>query len=196
MDRKKLLAYKTAEAIKWLRDQIDNIQTKNEVSILKDHKPNLVSVFPKNSFATVGRLWMFIYDPITKKKLPYWDRFPLVLVLKMSKNSILGLNFHYLPLRLRFLLFDKLVRKTININNQKKIVLTPKMIRDQVVFYKECIPCIKRYRFRNIRSKILFIPDDQWIKTLALPTQRFRKSSPIAVWNQSRRKITDVRVKK
>ena len=54
---------------------------------------------------SAGRLSMFIYDPKTKDKLPYYDMFPLVLPLDVIPGGFIGVNFHYLPpaLRLRFL---------------------------------------------------------------------------------------------
>ncbi len=42
-----------------------------------------------------GRLNMFFYDPKGKKKLPYYDTFPLVLPLESIRGGFLGMNFHY-----------------------------------------------------------------------------------------------------
>ena len=54
---------------------------------------------------SAGRLNMFLYNPKTKKRLPYYDVFPLVLPLDTIPGGFIGCNFHYLPpaLRLRFL---------------------------------------------------------------------------------------------
>ena len=40
-----------------------------------------------------SRLNMFFYDPKLKKKLPYYDTFPLVLPLENYSDGFLGLNF-------------------------------------------------------------------------------------------------------
>src|SRR6056300_1120010 len=55
---------------------------------------------------STGRLNLFFYDPKTKKKLPYYDTFPLVLPLEPIKGGFLGMNFHYLPPLLRFRLLQ------------------------------------------------------------------------------------------
>ena len=39
-----------------------------------------------------GRLNMFIYDPKLKKKLPYYDTFPLVLPLENYNDGFLGIK--------------------------------------------------------------------------------------------------------
>ena len=40
---------------------------------------------------------MFVYDPKTKAKLPFYDTFPLVLPIDTFRGGFIGLNFHYLP---------------------------------------------------------------------------------------------------
>ena len=50
-----------------------------------------------NSRPSAGRLNMYFYDPKTKKKLPYYDTFPLVLPVDTFRGGFVGLNFHYLP---------------------------------------------------------------------------------------------------
>ena len=48
-----------------------------------------------NGRPSVGRLNMYFYDPKTKKKLPYYDTFPLVLPVDTFRGGFVGLNFHY-----------------------------------------------------------------------------------------------------
>ena len=58
-----------------------------------------------------GRLYMFNYrNPIAKQSLPYYDMYPVVLVInhRPSKNYFQGLNFHYLPPKFRAELLDEL----------------------------------------------------------------------------------------
>jgi len=56
----------------------------------------------------IGGLMFFIYDPKTKDKLPYWDRFPLVIPINLYPDGFLGLNLHYLPYYQRQLLLATL----------------------------------------------------------------------------------------
>ena len=57
---------------------------------------------------SAGRMSMFVYDPKTKQKLPFYDTFPLVLPIDVIRGGFIGLNFHYLPYGLRFKLLEQL----------------------------------------------------------------------------------------
>ena len=82
---------KQGDALKsqsWYRSQISNLTDKITAGrLLRSGK--------MNQKPSAGRLNMFIYDPKTKNRLPYYDVFPLVLPLEPIKGGFLGLNFHY-----------------------------------------------------------------------------------------------------
>jgi hypothetical protein len=40
----------------------------------------------------VGSMQMFFYDPKTKETLPYYDTFPLVVVVGPAEGGFYGLN--------------------------------------------------------------------------------------------------------
>ena len=56
-----------------------------------------------------GKMYMFFYDPKTKDKLKYYDRFPLVIPFRVIRGGFLGLNLHYLPIKYRIAFLDKLL---------------------------------------------------------------------------------------
>ena len=58
----------------WYRDKIKEFGTPKTLDLIRDGKQASSPFF--------GRLNMFIYDPKLKKKLPYYDTFPLVLPLE------------------------------------------------------------------------------------------------------------------
>ena len=57
---------------------------------------------------------MFFYDPKIKRKLPYYDRFPLVLPIETYSNGFLGINFHYLSIPMRIRLLDRIMKFSNN----------------------------------------------------------------------------------
>jgi len=75
---------------------------------------------------SVGRLNLFFYDPKTKDRLPYYDRFPLVLPLETIKGGFMGLNFHYLPPVLRLKLLEEMsqwsVKNDLSKNNRFELI--------------------------------------------------------------------------
>ena len=56
---------------------------------------------------------MYFYDPKTKDTLPYYDRFPLTIMVGPAPKGFYGLNLHYLPLDIRARFLDSLL-DTIN----------------------------------------------------------------------------------
>ena len=134
---------------------------------------------------SAGRLNMFFYDPKTKKKLPYYDTFPLVLPLETIKGGFLGMNFHYLPPILRFRLLESVHSKfatRVELNKNNKFDVSYNRIKN-VPFVK---PTIKKYLYGYVRSNFLRIDVDEAALAVYLPVQQFKKRSDSYVWGQSR----------
>ena len=103
----------------WYRDKIKEFGTPGAQDLLRDGK--------RANRPFYGKLNMFFYDPKFKKKLPYYDTFPLVLPLETYNDGFLGINMHYLPIPLRIKLLDKLVDYT---NSEKFEETTTRMVVD------------------------------------------------------------------
>ena len=133
-----------------------------------------------------GRLYQFFYDPKGKAEMPYYDRFPLVLILEKYDDGFLGLNLHYLPIKYRVAFLDKLLNYAIldDEDNPTRLRITYDILTASRRF-KEFRPCIKRYLFSQIRSKILTIEPQEWEVAIFLPTQLFKGAKPQKVWQES-----------
>ena len=81
---------------------------------LKDENANTVSKQRSVAFnylfnnakddVTVGKFYLFEYDPKTKLQLARWDRYPLVLVTNIYEDGFMGANFHYTTKKHRMIL--------------------------------------------------------------------------------------------
>jgi hypothetical protein len=133
-----------------------------------------------------GRLYQFFYDPKGKADMPYYDRFPLVLILEKYDDGFLGLNLHYLPIKYRVAFLDKLLNYAIldDEDNPTRLRITYDILTASRRF-REFRPCIKRYLFGQIRSKILTIEPQEWEVAIFLPTQLFKGAKPQKVWQES-----------
>ena len=163
----------------WYRDKIREFGTPKTLDLIRDGKQAARPFF--------GRLNMFIYDPKLKKKLPYYDTFPLVLPLENYNDGFLGINFHYLPIPLRVRLLDRVVdfsnntkfdestRLNVSYQNLKSI----RLIR----------PTIKRYLAGKVKSRFRRIDADEFIVATLLPVARFKKGSQSEVYRDSRKMI-------
>jgi hypothetical protein len=55
--------------------------------------------------------------------------------------------------------------------------------------FKEFRPCIKRYLYNHLKSRILTIHPEEWEVASLLPLQQFKKAKPLRVWKESVQEI-------
>lgn len=134
----------------------------------------------------MGGLYYFYYDPKTKNDLPYYDRFPLVMPLKRDSDGFIGLNFHYLPLRYRINFMRKLMPLALyNEDDEIRRIRVTYPILNASSRFKEFRPCIKKYLYNHIKSRILSVEPQEWDIALHLPIHQFRKAPVKDVWQES-----------
>ena len=163
----------------WYKDKIKEFGTPKSLDLIRDGKQATRPFF--------GRLNMFFYDPKLKKKLPYYDRFPLVLPLENYNDGFLGINLHYLPIPLRMKLLDRLVDFS---NNTKFDESTRLNVGYQNLKRVRLIkPTIKRYLAGKVKSRFRRVDADEFTVATLLPVQRFKKGSQSEVYKDSRKMI-------
>ena len=138
----------------------------------------------------IGRMYHFFYDPKHKKTLPYYDRFPLIFPFKRVRGGFLGINLHYLPLRLRAKLMDELY--TLSRDNrydENTRLRISYNILNGAAKYKYFKPCVKHYFAPHVKSRFLEVYAAEWDIALFLPTERFVGANKRAVHADSRKMI-------
>ena len=134
-----------------------------------------------------GRLNMFFYDPKFKKTLPYYDTFPLVLPLEPYSDGFLGINLHYLPMKLRLQLLDRLVDYSNNTKFDESTILDVDYSKLKNVNLIK--PTLKRYLAGRVKTDFRRIDADEFMVAALLPVQRFKKGSASEVYSDSRKMI-------
>ena len=150
------------------------------------------SNYEKKQLFSVGDVFMYHYDAKTKDKLPYWDKFPLCVVIKVYKDGWLGLNLHYLPPNIRLPFMNKLIALASVSQSGANNRIRMKISYDILVNSQRLsayVPCVKRYLVGYVRSKMLRIFPHEWSLVVALPFEAFTKASKQKVWADSRKKI-------
>ena len=160
----------------WYREKIKEFGTPGALDLIRDGK--------RDNKPFYGKLNMFVYDPKWKKKLPYYDTFPLVLPLENYPDGFLGINMHYLPISLRVRLLDRLV----DFSNNTKFDESTRLVVDysKLKNIKLIKPTIHRYISGQMKSQIRRIDADEFTIATRLPVQRFKKQSAGAVWSESK----------
>ena len=163
----------------WYRDKIKEFGTPKALDLIRDGKQAARPFF--------GRLNMFFYDPKLKKKLPYYDTFPLVLPLENYSDGFLGLNFHYLPIPLRMKLLDRVVDFSNNTKFDESTILDVdyKAVRRIRLIQ----PTLKRYLAGKVKSRFRRIDADEFTIATILPVARFSKASAATVHRDSRKML-------
>ena len=138
----------------------------------------------------VGKMYMYFYDPKHKETLPYYDRFPLIVMVGPAPKGFMGLNLHYLPLAIRAKFLDALLD---TINNERydestRFRLSYEMLK-RASKLKAFRPCLKRYLSSHVRSRLAMVPAPEWEIATFLPTADFEKASSSEVYKDSKRKM-------
>ena len=127
-------------------------------------------------FAVQGHMYLFEYKA-QSKYLPYWDKFPLVYVIKSDPKEFFGANLHYMTPKKRILAIRDLMNGRINL---------PKA-------------CFHKYLKSNIDGLLLDLSAEEWDTAILLPVEDFvitRKSSEYTfskeeVWSETNEKFYD-----
>lgn len=137
-----------------------------------------------------GDMVMFFYDAKTKDKLPYWDRFPLVILVEGADKGFYGLNLHYLPPVLRAKLLDALLDITTNkkYDETTRFKVSYDLLKSASKF-KHFKPCFKRYLLNGVQSKFSKVLAPEWEIASFLPTAQWQKAQANEVYKQSRKII-------
>ena len=128
-------------------DKYKNDEKADRVGIAKEQDQNEL-----RKFVVEGHLYMFEYKA-KMKWLPYYDRFPLVYVIKSTKEEFWGANLHYLPIKKRILCIKKLMEGKIDI---------PKV-------------CFHKYISDHVQGLYIDLASAEWDTAILLPTEDFVK---------------------
>ena len=166
------------DKIKGLKGTVKNrFSSTNAAKFYRESEKINDAVFKRR--VSLGDLFCYYYNPKYRKTLPYYDMFPMIMLLSAEKETFLGINFHYLRPKWRAILLD---RVTAKIGGG-----LPKWSKLRNI--KQIAPTIKRYRFDHIMRKVIPIEEDEQEIAIFLPTERFKKSGKANVWSDSERKF-------
>jgi hypothetical protein len=121
------------------QEKFDSIGT----LVNQDKNINRRVIFP-------GHLCFFEYKAETENLL-YYDKYPLVYILKTEGGAFYGANLHYLEPKKRLIVINKLSEGHIDI---------PKVI-------------IHKYLYKRCKSLFLDLAKQEWVTASALPVEDF-----------------------
>jgi hypothetical protein len=171
-------------ATRWLANNLSKIKTTmNQKSFIDSSR----TVTQKNMLP--GKMFFFGYSPKTKETLNFWDEFPITVVICPKRGGFLGLNLHYLPPAKRSVFLNKLIEKADDpkyISNPKARMLITYGLLKYASSLKDFKPCIKRYYYKNVMTKVVLIEPVEWKTVPFFPLDRFKGASRNDVWRLTR----------
>ena len=171
---------------RWFHDKVKGLkgELRNKFSATnpnKFYRESEIKINPAifHKRASLGELYCYHYNPKYRDILPYYDRFPMIMLIGADQDTFTGLNFHYLQPKFRAILLDRVHAKIGGgIINWKKIAKI-----------REIEPTVKRYRFDHIRKKVIPIEEKEQEIAIFLPLERFKKAARTKVWADSKRRF-------
>lgn len=173
---------RTKQSREWFMQKVKTLKGIDRNALMKEQP---VTLKDRHS---IGDMIHFFYQPKHRETLPYYDSFPLVIVIGPAEGGFLGLNLHYLPpfLRAKFLdaLLDTLSDSRYDEATRFKITYDMLKRTQKMKYFK---PCIKHYLYSQLASRLAKIHPPEYEIAVFLPTQDFQKKSQREVWAESRR---------
>tara|TARA_X000001036_G_scaffold437914_1_gene484412 strand:- start:1193 stop:1759 length:567 start_codon:yes stop_codon:yes gene_type:complete len=166
-------------ALEWFRTNIRRIfDRRNDESVYLDGT--------KVGRIIEGNMYMMFYDAKTKDKLPFWDRFPLIIPFdtRTVEDGFYAINLHYIPPMLRQSLLEELYKYPTN----EGVNLDYQYFRS-ISRLSPAIPCVKRYLFSRIKRVPLQVAKEYWDVAAMLPTGDFGGVNKNTVYSVSRKQI-------
>jgi len=151
-EKKSLSWYRSAvksEASTYRKDlsKFNRDEKRDNIDPIEEQDQNMLRRYPVS-----GHLYMFEYKA-KMRWLPYYDRFPLVYVLKSTKDEFWGANLHYM-------------------NPKRRIICTQKLIDGRIDIPKKCF---HKYIHDHVDGLYLDLALVEWDTAILLPTEDFVK---------------------
>jgi len=177
---------RTKEAQDWFRKRVRTINRVNRLDLMDAEELKLVN----RQNPLIGSMNMFFYDPKHKDTLPYYDRFPLAIIVGPAEKGFYGLNLHYLPNTLRAKLLDALLENTTNTkyDESTRFQISYEMLM-KASKTKYFAPCFKHYLTQHVKSRLARVSAPEWEIATFLPTASWSGANSSQIYRDSRNKI-------
>ena len=170
---------RTDQSRDWFQKNVTKLQV-NRQAILADSR------LKRTATNIRGNMYMYFYDPKHKLTLPYYDRFPLTIMVDGAKGGFYGLNLHYLNYNTRAKFLDDLMAFGPALPNESsRLTKLRYNLLSGVQKFKEFKPCFKHYLGEHVKSQFSLVPMTDWEIAIFLPVEQFKKKSKTSVWNES-----------
>lgn len=191
------------DAREWFRNRAQEMTHVTARRILREEERDRFS----DGMPDFGRMYLYVYDPKFKDDktvLPYYDHYPVCIPLQPKPGKtkdgrpcagFLGLNMHYLPLKIRAALMDAMYPRIRHpgerrYDQQSYLNVNYEILKGLAgLASKYFTPALKHYLFPHLRSRIMKIYPVEWDIALFLPIAQWSGATEKMVWQDAERII-------
>lgn len=154
-EKVKTLSSGQKKSIKWYRSAVKSESGKYKKNFNNKGSTEVSQTQNELRNTTLERhIYMFEYQA-KMRWLPYYDKFPLVYVLKSKGSEFTGINLHYL-------------------SPKKRIIATKKLLQGRIDVPKACF---HKYLHNHVQEGVYIdLAQAEWDSAILLPTEEFVKS--------------------
>jgi hypothetical protein len=179
-------AINRTQAEKWFRKETKSLMNEGRL------KGKIPALADQRGMAgqMVGKMMYFRYNPAFKADLPYYDIFPLIIIIQQHDKYMTGLNLHYIPVEFRVELLANLFDIITNVKFNADTRLSERFTYSYLQSLKKLRwfrPCIKNYRYNNIVTIPKVVRPAYWHRAVLLENAIWKKAAPATVYQDSRR---------
>ena len=144
----------------------------------------------KASLLMPGKMYFYKYEATESE---YYNKFPLIFMLRKRGSLFEGIDFHYLDLKRRIELFENMKPYFSTEDVEEKTVLFVRKFRiiiQKSKIFRSAKVSFRKYKKENIKSKIIEVNPNNWLLSLQQPAEMFitlegKKITSISVWKET-----------
>jgi len=102
-----------------------------------------------------GQIYHFVYNPKYKDILPFWDKYPVIILINMNSKHILGLNLHFVPTYTRKKIVNYILKVNASrISNNQPLMVKYSFLKRMIIKLRATI-CIRKYIISRMSSRVI-----------------------------------------
>lgn len=159
-------------AVQWLSNeikQIPNFKTNNSSEVFTK----------KNNYSPpMCELVLFKYNAIYGNSFGYWDKFPIVLMVRPLEDHFFGFNLHYIEVEQRQKIIDLVYKlNSISIGDKSSAVMRIYPFLNALVKTGLYNSAYKNYNYSNMESNFVIVHPDHYSLVSKLPIARLKENN-------------------
>lgn len=124
-----------------------------------------------------GTMAFFKYKPQTESANVWFDLNPLVIMYEPTKDGFMGYNLHFLDVRAKYNFLGKFKQMLESVDSPVERVQLSYRVLPLVENKSPWKDTVRRYKYKNIKSRVVIVHPDYWETAVNLPLEKLVKGN-------------------